>query len=121
CTGAFVLAGGGLLDDRRATTHWNQVETFRALYPRVRLDPAVLYVDEGRVLTSAGEAAGIDLCLHMIRRDHGAAVANAVARSNVVPAHREGGQAQFIRRPVPEPAVSSTGLARAWALENLDR
>lgn len=121
CTGAFVLAGAGLLDDRRATTHWNRVETFRAFFPRVTLDPAVLYVDEGRVLTSAGEAAGIDLCLHMIRRDHGAAVANAVARSNVVPAHREGGQAQFIRRPVPEPAGSSTGPARAWALENLDR
>jgi transcriptional regulator GlxA family with amidase domain len=121
CTGAFVLAAAGLLDGRRATTHWNQVDQFRALYPQVDLDPGVLYVDEGDVLTSAGEAAGIDLCLHMIRRDHGAAVANEVARSTVVPAHRQGGQAQYIRRPVPEPLISSTAAARAWALANLDR
>lgn len=121
CTGAFVLAGAGLLDGRSATTHWNQAERFRALYPDVELDPGVLYVDEGDVLTSAGEAAGIDLCLHMIRRDHGSAVANEVARSTVVPAHRGGGQAQFIRRPVPEPPISSTSTARAWALAHLDR
>lgn len=121
CTGAFVLAGAGLLDGRRATTHWNRAEQFRTLYPSVTLDPDVLYVDEDEVLTSAGEAAGIDLCLHMIRRDHGATVANEVARSTVVPAHREGGQAQYIRRPVPEPEVSSTGTARAWALTHLDK
>jgi transcriptional regulator GlxA family with amidase domain len=121
CTGAFVLAGAGLLDGRRATTHWNAVERFRALYPAVDLDPDVLYVDEGEVLTSAGEAAGIDLCLYLIRRDHGAAVANEVARACVVPAHREGGQAQFIRRPMPEPRSSSTAAARAWALAHLDR
>lgn len=121
CTGAFVLAGAGWLDGRKATTHWNQADRFRALYPRVRLDPNVLYVDEGDVLTSAGEAAGIDLCLHMIRRDHGAAVANELARSMVVPAHRGGGQAQYIRRPVPEPSISSTGAARAWALAHLDQ
>jgi transcriptional regulator GlxA family with amidase domain len=121
CSAAFVLAAAGLLDGRRATTHWNQAEQFRALHPSVTLDPSVLYVDEGSVLTSAGEAAGIDLCLHMIRRDHGAAVANEVARRMVVPPHREGGQAQYVDRPVPEPAVSSTGSARAWALDNLDR
>lgn len=121
CSGAFVLAAAGLLDGRRATTHWNQAEEFRALYPSVTLDPSVLYIDEGSVLTSAGEAAGIDLCLHMIRRDHGAAVANEIARRTVVPPHREGGQAQFVQRAVPEPAVSSTGAARAWALDNLDR
>ncbi|NSC22307.1 helix-turn-helix domain-containing protein [Streptomyces albus subsp. chlorinus] len=121
CTGAFVLAAAGLLDGRRATTHWMSTDDFRALYPRVRLDPDVLYVDEGAVLTSAGEAAGIDLCLHMVREDHGAAVANEVARRTVVPPHRDGGQAQFIRRPVPEPRVSSTGTARAWALDHLDR
>ncbi|MQA11323.1 MAG: helix-turn-helix domain-containing protein [Pseudonocardiaceae bacterium] len=121
CTGAFVLAAAGLLTGRRATTHWKSVDQFRRLYPDVNLDPDVLYTDEGDVLTSAGEASGIDLCLHMIRGDHGAAVANDVARSTVVPPHRDGGQAQFIRRPVPEPQVSSTGAARAWALEHLDR
>ncbi|AXK37110.1 helix-turn-helix domain-containing protein [Streptomyces armeniacus] len=122
CTGAFVLAAAGLLDGRRATTHWKSAARFRELYPAVRLDPDVLYTDEGDVLTSAGEVAGIDLCLHMIRCDHGAAVANDVARSTVVPPHRDGGQAQFIPRPVPEPARrASTGAARAWALEHLDR
>jgi transcriptional regulator GlxA family with amidase domain len=120
CTGAFALAGAGLLDGRKATTHWNSAARFRRCYPAVDLDPDVLYVDEGEVLTSAGEAAGIDLCLYMIRRDHGAAVANEVARSTVVPAHREGGQAQFIRRPTPEPEVSCTATARAWALAHLD-
>ncbi|WP_433323314.1 GlxA family transcriptional regulator [Spirillospora sp. CA-294931] len=121
CTGAFVLAEAGLLDGRRATTHWRSAAAFAARFPAVRLDPDVLYVDEGQVLTSAGEAAGIDLCLHLIRRDHGSAVANEAARRTVVPPHREGGQAQFIRRPVAEPGVSSTGAARAWALRHLDR
>lgn len=121
CTGAFVLAGAGLLDGRKATTHWAHADRFRCLYPAVDLDPDVLYVDEGEVLTSAGEAAGIDLCLYLIRRDHGAAIANDVACSTVVAAHREGGQAQFIRRPVPEPEVSATAAARGWALRHLDR
>jgi transcriptional regulator GlxA family with amidase domain len=121
CTGAFVLAAAGLLDGRRATTHWKSAEHFTRLYPAVRLDPDVLYTDDGGVLTSAGEAAGIDLCLHMIRSDHGAAVAGDLARRTVVPPHREGGQAQFIQRPVAEPRLSSTGKARAWALEHLDR
>ncbi|MDB1086359.1 helix-turn-helix domain-containing protein [Streptomyces sp. ACA25] len=121
CTGSFVLAAAGLLDGRRATTHWAATEEFRALYPAVCLDPDVLYTDEGDVLTSAGVAAGIDLCLHMIRGDHGAAVANDVARNTVVPPHREGGQAQFILRPVPQPQLSSTGRARAWAMEHLHR
>ncbi|MFG2647221.1 GlxA family transcriptional regulator [Streptomyces sp. NPDC048436] len=119
CTGAFVLAAAGLLDGRRATTHWLSADLFARTFPAVTVDPDVLYVDEGRVLTSAGEAAGIDLCLHMIRRDHGAAVAAAVARRTVVPPHREGGQAQYIQRPVPEPGLTSTGKARAWALERL--
>ena len=121
CTGAFVLAAAGLLDGKRATTHWMSTDDFRALYPKIALDPDVLYVDCVSVLTSAGEAAGIDLCLHMIRRDHGAAVANEVARRMVVPPHRDGGQAQFIRRPVPEPGLASTGTARAWALRRLER
>jgi len=121
CTGAFVLAAAGLLDGRRATTHWLSAARFRRLFPGVDLDPGVLYVDEGDVLTSAGEAAGIDLCLHMVRCDHGAAVANQVARRTVVPPHREGGQAQYIRLPVPDVRQSSTGRARAWALSHLDR
>ncbi|HCA87178.1 MAG TPA: AraC family transcriptional regulator [Streptomyces sp.] len=121
CTGAFVLAAAGLLDNRPATTHWKSADRFRARYPAARLDPDVLYTDDGDVLTSAGEAAGIDLCLHMIRCDHGAAVAGGVARSTVVPPHREGGQAQYIRRPVVAPRLSSTSAARAWALEHLGR
>ncbi|MCA1229646.1 helix-turn-helix domain-containing protein [Saccharopolyspora sp. 6M] len=121
CSGAFVLAAAGLLDGRRATTHWNAADRFRRAFPRVELDPAVLYVDEGPVLTSAGETSGIDLCLHLIREAHGTAVANDVARLAVVPAHRDGGQAQFIRRAVPDPRSSSTARARALALENLHR
>ncbi|MEV0116476.1 helix-turn-helix domain-containing protein [Streptomyces sp. NPDC050844] len=119
CTGAFVLAAAGLLDGRRATTHWLSTDLFARTFPTVTVDPDVLYVDEGEVLTSAGEAAGIDLCLHMIRRDHGAAVAADVARRTVVPPHREGGQAQYIRRPVAEPRTASTGRARGWALTRL--
>ncbi|MEV7197702.1 helix-turn-helix domain-containing protein [Streptomyces sp. NPDC093510] len=119
CTGAFVLAAAGLLDGRRATTHWLSTDRFARTFPSVTVDPDVLYVDEGAVLTSAGEAAGVDLCLHMIRRDHGAAVAADVARRTVVPPHREGGQAQYIRRPVPDPHLTSTGAARSWAEEHL--
>lgn len=121
CTGAFTLAAAGLLDGRRATTHWRSADRFRALFPQVLLDPDVLYTEDRGILTSAGVASGIDLCLHMVRSDHGAAVANEVARGTVVPPHRDGGQAQFVRRPVPEPAVSSTGRAREWALANLHR
>ncbi|MDT0441731.1 GlxA family transcriptional regulator [Streptomyces johnsoniae] len=121
CTGAFVLAAAGLLDGRRATTHWAACDRFRALFPRVRLDPDILYAEDGHVLTSAGVASGIDLCLHMVRTDFGAAVANAVARRTVVPPHRDGGQAQFVERPVPAPRVHSTGRARAYALAHLDR
>ncbi|WP_030543408.1 GlxA family transcriptional regulator [Streptomyces albus] len=121
CTGAFVLAAAGLLNGRPATTHWKAAARFRELFPDVGLDPGVLYTDDGDVLTSAGEAAGIDLCLHMIRRDHGAAVTASLARHTVVPPHREGGQAQYVPRPVPEPRVSSTAPARAWAEEQLGR
>ncbi|THA25881.1 helix-turn-helix domain-containing protein [Streptomyces sp. RKND-216] len=122
CTGAFVLAAAGRLDGRPAATHWKSVDRFRELHPRVRLDPDVLYTDDGDVLTSAGEAAGIDLCLHIIRRDHGAAVAADVARTTVVPPHREGGQAQYVPRPVADPGRrAATGAARAWALARLDR
>ncbi|MFI9392854.1 GlxA family transcriptional regulator [Streptomyces bauhiniae] len=120
CTGAFVLAAAGHLDGRRATTHWKSCAELAALYPEAEVDPGVLYTDDGGVLTSAGVAAGVDLCLHMIRDDHGAEVANAVARDTVVPPHREGGQAQYIERPVPrESAPSPTAAARAYALEHI--
>jgi transcriptional regulator GlxA family with amidase domain len=121
CTGADVLAAAGLLDGRRATTHWKHTVEFRRDHPSVRLDPDVLYVDEGGILTSAGAASGIDLCLHIIRRDHGAEVANRAARACVVPPYRDGGQAQFIDHPVPAEAATSTAATRTWALEHLDR
>jgi transcriptional regulator GlxA family with amidase domain len=120
CTGAFVLGAAGLLDGRPATTHWKFADALRRLYPEVRVDENVLFVDDGDVLTSAGLAAGIDLCLHIIRSDHGAQVANAVARYCVVPPWREGGQAQFIDRQVPAPDHFSTAATREWALQHLD-
>ena len=119
CTGSYVLAAVGLLDGRPATTHWARAEHFQRLFPRVRVDPRVLFVDDGRVLTSAGVAAGIDLCLHVIRNDHGSEIANAAARICVVPPWREGGQAQFIERPLPEVASATTAPTRGWALGNL--
>jgi transcriptional regulator GlxA family with amidase domain len=120
CTGAFVLAAAGLLDGRRAATHWGYATLLAREFPAVRVDPDVLYVDEGDVLTSAGVAAGIDLCLHMVRSDHGAGIANAIARRIVVAAHRDGGQAQFVERPLPAP---EGGLAatRAWMEERLEQ
>ena len=101
CTGAFVLAAAGLLDGRRATTHWRYAGLLARSFPNVTVDPDVLFVDDGDVLTSAGVAAGIDLCLHLVRSDHGAGEANAVARRIVVAGHREGGQSQFVERPLP--------------------
>ncbi|TDC97414.1 helix-turn-helix domain-containing protein [Nonomuraea deserti] len=120
CTGAFVLAAAGLLDGRRATTHWLWAERFGALFPQVKLDPDVLYVDDGDLLTSAGVAAGMDLCLHVIRRDHGSEVANRVARRCVMPPWREGGQAQYVDRPLPDGDGDGTAATRAWMLANLD-
>ncbi|WP_433656142.1 GlxA family transcriptional regulator [Nocardia sp. CA-128927] len=119
CTGSFVAAAAGLLDGRPATTHWREADLFRRTFPRVRLDPDVLYVDDDDVLTSAGAAAGIDVCLHIVRRDHGSAVANAVARRCVMPPWRDGGQAQYIEQPVPPATSAGTAVARQWALENL--
>jgi transcriptional regulator GlxA family with amidase domain len=121
CTGAFLLAAAGLLDDRPATTHWAWADRFRARYPQVKLDPDVLFVDDGDILTSAGVAAGIDLCLHVVRRDHGSEVANRAARRCVVPPWRDGGQSQFIERPLPAPGDATTGPTRAWALDRLER
>lgn len=120
CTGAFVLAAAGLLDGRPATTHWRFAETLQTLFPAVRVDENVLFVDDGDILTSAGLAAGIDLCLHIIRSDHGAQVANDVARYCVVPPWREGGQAQFIERQMPVADQASTAGTRQWALAHLD-
>jgi transcriptional regulator GlxA family with amidase domain len=119
CTGAFVLAAAGLLDGRPATTHWMHAAAFARLFPSVRLDPDVLFVDDGDVLTSAGNAAGIDLLLHLVRRDHGSEVANRVARRNVVAPWREGGQSQFVERPLPDAGDAGTAATRAWALEHL--
>ncbi|MEW2530068.1 helix-turn-helix domain-containing protein [Streptomyces sp. NPDC047071] len=119
CTGGYVLAAAGLLDGRPATTHWAHADHFQRLFPRVAVDADVLFIDDGDVLTSAGVAAGLDLCLHVVRRDHGSAVANEVARSTVVPPHRDGGQAQYVQRPVPEPQLATTTTARAWALGRL--
>jgi transcriptional regulator GlxA family with amidase domain len=119
CTGASVLAAAGLLDGRPATTHWHYADLFRRLYPRVKLDPDVLFVDDGDLLTSAGVGAGIDLCLHVVRRDHGSEVANRAARRCVVPPWREGGQAQYIERPLPRAAETTTAASRRWALGHL--
>ncbi len=119
CTGAFVLAAAGFLDGRRATTHWHLADLFCERYPHIQLDRDVLYVADGRMLTSAGAASGVDVCLHVVRADHGSEVANAVARRCVVPPFREGGQAQFIERPIPEFGTASTADARLWAMENL--
>jgi transcriptional regulator GlxA family with amidase domain len=120
CTGAFVLAAAGLLDGRPATTHWDSADRLAREHPNVRVDPKVLYVDDGDVLTSAGAAASIDLALHMVRTDHGADVANAMARRAVVPPHRDGGQAQYVEMPVPEPEADTFAATLAWATEHLD-
>lgn len=119
CSGAFVLAAAGLLDGGRATTHWMFADRLAAEFPRVEVDPGVLYVDNGRVLTSAGIAAGLDLCLHMVRRDHGAAAASRTARMIVMAPQRTGGQAQFIEYPDPVPDSDDLGPTLRWMEENL--
>ncbi|WP_020640908.1 helix-turn-helix domain-containing protein [Amycolatopsis balhimycina] len=121
CTGAFVLAAAGLLDGRRATTHWAHTGVLAARYPRVTVDPDVLYVDNGSVLTSAGKAAAMDLCLHLVRADHGPAAANDVARRLVVPPHRAGGQAQFVTAPVPTRDDHPLASLLPWITARLDR
>jgi AraC family transcriptional regulator, transcriptional activator FtrA len=120
CSGAFLLAATGLLDGKRATTHWRYTRRLAERFPRVELVPDVLYVDEGQLLTSAGSAAGLDLCMHLVRRDYGAAVANTVARRLVIAPHREGGQAQFVPEPIA-PSEQGSPLAPLldWALRNL--
>ena len=114
CVGAFTLAAAGLLDGRRATTHWAAAERLQATFPAVRVDPEVLYVDTGQFVTSAGATAGVDMCLHLVRRDHGAAVAADASRQAVAPLHRDGGQAQFIVRPGADPAGVGLGPVLEW-------
>ncbi|MFJ2740391.1 helix-turn-helix domain-containing protein [Streptomyces sp. NPDC087440] len=119
CSGAFVLGAAGLLDDRRCTTHWRHVAELARRHPRARLEPDVLYVDEGSVITSAGTAAGIDACLHLVRQEDGPEVANTIARRMVVPPHRDGGQAQYIERPLTRTQCDRVGETLAWMEQNL--
>ncbi|MEL6983966.1 MAG: helix-turn-helix domain-containing protein, partial [Actinomycetota bacterium] len=126
CSGVFLLAATGLLDGRRAATHWRYADRLQARYPAVEVDADVLYVDAGSIITSAGSAAGLDACMHLVRRDHGPAVAGLVARRLVVPPHRDGGQAQFVSRPHRPPGAASgddapVARAMAWATERLDQ
>lgn len=120
CSGVFVLAAAGLLDGKRATTHWHYVDKLRARYPQIEVEPDVLYVDEGTVLTSAGSAAGIDLCLHVVRLDYGAEIANQVARRLVVPPHRDGGQSQYVQAPMRDDAPESLAPVMDWAMRRLN-
>ncbi|MFE6225391.1 GlxA family transcriptional regulator [Streptomyces sp. NPDC057854] len=119
CTGAFALAHAGLLEGRRATTHWRFADALAERFPGVDVDPSVLYVDEGQVLTSAGIAAGLDLCLHLVRRDHGAAVAASAARMLVMPPQRTGGQTQFIEYRTPEMDSADLGETLQWMRRKL--
>lgn len=114
CSGVFVLAHAGLLDGKRATTHWRYVERLAREFPGIEVDPAALYVDEGSLITSAGSAAGLDMLMHLVRRDHGPRVANAVAQRLVMSPHREGGQAQFVPRPMPTEEASPIAVLQDW-------
>jgi AraC family transcriptional activator FtrA len=120
CVGAFALAAAGLLDGRSATTHWEFADELAARFPAVRVTPEALYVDEGPILTSAGIAAGVDLCLYMVRGDYGALAATEVSRRIVAPVHRAGGQAQFMERPVPDDGLGFAAT-RAWAIHEMHR
>jgi transcriptional regulator GlxA family with amidase domain len=121
CSGVFALGAAGLLDGRRCTMHWRHADEFAVQYPRAVVEPDVLYVQDGRVITSAGTAAGIDACLHLVRQEHGPQVANAIARRMVVPPHRDGGQAQFIERPLAAMAKCDTvGEVLAWMARHLE-
>ncbi|WP_315753856.1 MULTISPECIES: transcriptional regulator FtrA [unclassified Bradyrhizobium] len=119
CSGVFVLAAAGLLDGKRATTHWRHIPDLKRLYPRIQVEEDTLYVDEGNVITSAGSAAGIDACLHLVRRDFGSKVANTVARRLVMPPHRDGGQAQYVVAPVQARPGRTIGEVMDWARARL--
>lgn len=121
CTGAFALGAAGLLDGRSCTTHWRHAAKLKQMYPAANVDPAVLYVDDDPIVTSAGTASGIDACLYLVRKEQGSRVANALARRMVVPPHRDGGQAQYIDRPVTEPACDTLGDVIEWLQRNLDQ
>lgn len=122
CSGAYVLGAAGLLDGRRCTTHWRHAPELARRYPRAVVEPDVLYVDEGQVITSAGTAAGIDACLHLVRQAYGPDAANAIARRMVVPPHRDGGQAQYIERPLPgRPATPSARRSSGWSATSTGR
>lgn len=121
CSGSFVLAASGVLNGKRATTHWMYADTMAAMYPEIEVDPDVLYVQDSRIITSAGTAAGLDACLHLLRQELGAEMANTIARRMVVPPQRDGGQAQYISRPLPEVAGLSLAPLTDWMLENLAR
>lgn len=119
CSGSFVIAAAGVLDGRRATTHWRYADTMAEMYPDIEVDPNVLYVQDGRIITSAGTAAGLDACLHLLRIELGAEMTNTIARRMVVPPQRDGGQAQFIAKPLPESTSLSLTPVTEWILENL--
>ncbi|WP_446221590.1 helix-turn-helix domain-containing protein [Nocardia sp. IBHARD005] len=119
CSGAFLAGAAGLLDGRKCTTHWCYVDKLAAMFPEATVDPDVLFVDEGNLITSAGTAAGIDACLHLVRREIGTAAANGIARRMVVPPQRDGGQRQFIEQPVPECSSAGLSTTLAWLTENL--
>src|SRR5689334_1683248 len=121
CSGVFVLAAAGLLDDRRCAVHWHDADRLALAYPRLTVEPDVLYVDEDPVITSAGTAAGIDACLHIVRKEQGPEVANKIARRMVVPPHRDGGQAQYIERPLPKGPCDTVGEVLVWMEEHLDQ
>ncbi|MFH0298978.1 helix-turn-helix domain-containing protein [Bradyrhizobium sp. 31Argb] len=121
CAGAFILAAAGLLDGRRATAHWAHTETLARRYPHIQVDANVLYVEDGNVMSSAGRAAGLDLCLHIVRRDYGAEIANRVAQRLVIAPHRDGGQAQFIPQPVRKAEGDVLASIFVWAQRHLDR
>lgn len=120
CSGSFVLAASGVLDGQRATTHWRYTQTMSRMYPRIDVDPDVLYVQSGRVITSAGTAAGLDACLHLLRQELGAELTNRIARRMVVAPQRDGGQAQFIASPLPVDSSLSLAPVTEWMLQNLD-
>lgn len=119
CSGSFILAAAGVLDGRKATTHWMYADTMIQMYPQIDVDPDVLYVQDGRIITSAGTAAGLDACLHLLRLELGAELTNKIARRMVVPPQRDGGQAQFIDKPLPALASLSLSPVTDWMLENL--
>ncbi|MFF5182350.1 helix-turn-helix domain-containing protein [Streptomyces sp. NPDC000345] len=121
CSGVFVLGAAGLLDGRRCAAHWRHADVLARRHPRTRVEPDVLYVDEDPVITSAGTAAGIDACLHLVRKEQGPEVANRIARRMVVPPHRDGGQAQFIERPLPRSSCDTVGAVLAWMEGHLDQ